>query len=1273
MRKTIKSLLPMLLVLTIVVTSIFVFTGMSGAAASEASLMTETMTWNATAGYASSFSKSPSVVNGTFAELAQSLATLAPTSATRYTLKLNQNITVTEAIHIETNEFCEVVIDLNGYTLTTMTDGAAIVVGGNALAVRIHGNYDADGNRGRIVYAQSEGALVLLAENAATHLFVRNLDASLSALTAGNSAFEIVGSSTLTIHSSSLTYADAGANNNVSLIKAAGGLIEVKNSEITAAINDGELIGTAIDALNADIVLLDSKITAKNAVVDNDGDIISIATDITANAPFTFGAKAATAHIGGGRIEAKDGAIVSGTFDETKIVLLYATGDTKIVGDTPTKYNIQADCSFAKNAAEEWVIAYSGTKEAMATNLVIGSDATITVDTLNNAWKKLNTNKLDKSVTVINIVTLLSDAVFVPNSKGQTYSDASANNEWYNRIIDLNGYTLTDKGTGNYDTYGNPYIHYDGADVNGKVGTLISTGAAPMYVRLRVKADYLGANEYTLYMFNNIKVVAQKTDSADAINPFFCMQQGEVLMENVEYIYDGTLSTSTANRNVLIMNLGSSSAAGEAVAHLKNVRFADTATNKFMITKCFSPLNGARAWLDNVTVDGADCAINSETSTTRTVVRNSSISTVATPFTGGGRIEIYDTTLILPASGVLASGVSPVFYYGTGKTVISSVADLTGTYTCESGYTLVMTEKGKYVIMSSADLVAPSITMPAVFANNMVLQRNKEVNIYGFCEAEGAVIEVTLAGRTTTAVVEDGRWCATFEPFEAMFNQTIEIRQTGNVGYNLIKFTGVNIGEIWVMTGQSNAQLFTRFLEDAVEYANLADSLTNLRIYASGASPALNPQKIGSGTWYSNSASIVKGSTVSAIGYVVAAKLAQELGDDVPIAIMHVNRGATKIKTWLDYETLKSVSPSSANEYDYWKSQGTLPDNSHAGYAIGSVMYNRFIAPLEGFAVAGVMWYQGEGDTGGGYYASTKASETIKDADGKVIQTVKFREDENGQPYAEDQDNSYTEFFYALQDSMRAAFGGDDELPFYVMQLSPFLSSSYETTDVYNLKIEQYEMCKNRDNTYLVSLATDGTIIEDAFFGEFDPDLGSSSTSTQGFIHPIRKSTVAIRTADMILANEYGIKYADIYTYPTPLSAVQKDGKITITFDTELRYFYGDSVLGFEVYDGSKWVKLGGVIDGNKVVLDADGVTATKLRYGCGEALIELGDGTIIEVTNDTCSYSTANHTVTVKYNGQSYVIRMNTTDMVRTLDYGNITNISGVPMPIFGMQITAG
>ena len=66
---------------------------------------------------------------------------------------------------------------------------------------------------------------------------------------------------------------------------------------------------------------------------------------------------------------------------------------------------------------------------------------------------------------------------------------------------------------------------------------------------------------------------------------------------------------------------------------------------------------------------------------------------------------------------------------------------------------------------------------------------------------------------------------------------------------------------------------------------------------------------------------------------------------------------------------------------------------------------------------------------------------------------------------------TYSDFFVALETVYRRVFGNDDELPFYVMQLAPYVA------DIENLsgfKAEQYDFCNELDNTYLVSLTNEG-------------------------------------------------------------------------------------------------------------------------------------------------------------------------------------------------------
>lgn len=522
---------------------------------------------------------------------------------------------------------------------------------------------------------------------------------------------------------------------------------------------------------------------------------------------------------------------------------------------------------------------------------------------------------------------------------------------------------------------------------------------------------------------------------------------------------------------------------------------------------------------------------------------------------------------------------------------------------------------------------AVSVTMPAVFKNGMVLQRNKPININGYSESEGAVITAELDGVSGTATVVNGEWCVTLPAMSAARGKTVTVKDsTGRV---LKSITDVSIGEVWVMTGQSNAALQSCFLEDIDEYAALAD-YADIRVYESSTGTALLPDRIGSGTWKRVKGSDLRAKeNISALGYVAAAKLAAELGGDVPVALVSAGRGSTKIITWLDYETISEMSPSLKREYDACVEAGVLPEGAHGSKAKATVMYNKVINPLRYYNVAGVMWYQGCGDTDGGYFG--------------------------------DEGNSYTDYFTALEVLFRKVFGGDGELPFYVMQLAPFYSSSYTPDNISAFKAEQYDMCKDLDNTYLVSLANDGN------------GFTTQDVLAQFFIHPARKSTVGIRTAEMILANEYGIKNNDTYSYPVPISATRASGQVTITFDTSLEYSYGDSVRGFELYDGTKWVKTTGEIIGNTVVIHAAiSKSFTKVRYGFGYPTVLMNDGSEIEVASGSASEVTKVATIKTP-DGDTVSIPLDTTDVVMTKDSGNITNASGIPLPIFQMTVTAG
>ena len=524
------------------------------------------------------------------------------------------------------------------------------------------------------------------------------------------------------------------------------------------------------------------------------------------------------------------------------------------------------------------------------------------------------------------------------------------------------------------------------------------------------------------------------------------------------------------------------------------------------------------------------------------------------------------------------------------------------------------------------------ITMPSIFANGMVFQRGKTINVFGFTEDYEAIFEVTLGERTGYATVDsNGRFSVELAPIdEPTWDLKLIVRQTNASAENSVIITNVAIGEVWVMSGQSNAQLASGYMEDVEEWALIADTLKNIRTYRVTANVSLLPEQIGKGKWDTKvtandllSTSNISG--ISAVGYVAAAKLAEELGEDVPIALIHVARGGSRIKAWLDYESLSALSPSEALKYDNCVAAGALLDSAHT--TIGTSLYNNQIAPLYGFEVAGVMWFQGCADI----------TESALGTEGKT----------------------YSDYFAELENTYRRAFGGDDELPFYVMELAPYNQST--TTGIDQLsafKAQQFAFCRALDNTYLVSNMTDGAV------------WGTTLFSTNGgYIHSARKSTIGIRVANQILVNEYGFNLGATYTNPEPLSVVAEGGTVVITFDTDILLLFGDSAVGFDIYNGSVWVEANGAVNGRTITLTASGVSeAVKVRYGFSAMTFELEDGTMVEGLPGRIKKDNEASTLTFSYGGHTYVAT-DATATVRNMDYGNVTNASGIPLPTFVMD----
>ena len=88
------------------------------------------------------------------------------------------------------------------------------------------------------------------------------------------------------------------------------------------------------------------------------------------------------------------------------------------------------------------------------------------------------------------------------------------------------------------------------------------------------------------------------------------------------------------------------------------------------------------------------------------------------------------------------------------------------------------------------------------FTDNMILQRESKVSLWGF-DALGNQVTVEFAGQTKTTVADkNGDWLVKLDPLKVSLEERgLEVKN--NRG-KLISLKGVLVGEVWFSSGQSN-------------------------------------------------------------------------------------------------------------------------------------------------------------------------------------------------------------------------------------------------------------------------------------------------------------------------------------------------------------------------------------------------------------------------------------------------------------------------------------
>jgi sialate O-acetylesterase len=219
------------------------------------------------------------------------------------------------------------------------------------------------------------------------------------------------------------------------------------------------------------------------------------------------------------------------------------------------------------------------------------------------------------------------------------------------------------------------------------------------------------------------------------------------------------------------------------------------------------------------------------------------------------------------------------------------------------------------------------LTVSPIFSSDMVLQRGTTVPVFGTA-TPGSTVSVSFQSQNKSAVADgSGKWRVDLSSMTASASPSTLTITSGTSNINL---TGVQVGEVWLCSGQSNMGF------PLVNADNSAPAISdagnhNIRLFrmTAGNGPATTTWKV------SNSSTV---GNFSAVGYWMGLELSQWFGN-VPIGLVQATHDGTSI--------------------DHWQ---------HTSSGIGDD-YDAMVKSIQPFAVKGVAWYQGESNGGDAAYA----------------------------------------------------------------------------------------------------------------------------------------------------------------------------------------------------------------------------------------------------------------------------------------------------------------
>lgn len=444
------------------------------------------------------------------------------------------------------------------------------------------------------------------------------------------------------------------------------------------------------------------------------------------------------------------------------------------------------------------------------------------------------------------------------------------------------------------------------------------------------------------------------------------------------------------------------------------------------------------------------------------------------------------------------------------------------------------------------------LTIPEVFNDHMVLQRNVSIPVWGTANS-GDLIKVTLAGHDIeTHSDEHGRWSVELPALKAGGPFQLVVKGERSE----IKRKDILIGDVWLCSGQSNMAFRLDQTQRSQEEISKADhpqirlynmkavARTDKKVWSEDVLNRINKLNFFKAEW--DVCTSESAAEFSGIAYHFGRKLNEEIG--VPIGLILNAVGGSPNEAWIDRNSLE-FHPQLVDVLYNWKNNDRIMKwcRERGAFNISAssnhmqrhpfepaYLFEAGILPIAGFAMKGAIWYQGESNA----------------------HNVEL----------------YEQSLPLLVKSWRKAWG--NLFPFYYVQLS-------------SLNRPTWPHFRDAQRRLITKIPNSGMAV--------CSDLGHPND-----VHPTKKKEVGERLALWSLAKDY--KKSITYSGPLFKSCEFRNGKALVNFThaKKLTRSDGNDLRGFELAGEDFIFKPAyAKISGNKVIVWTDESAHPKqVRYG---------------------------------------------------------------------------